>query len=81
MVLIAKIYKPTIALLPIGDLFTMGPREAAFASNLLKPKYIIGMHYGTFPGLTGTPKEFRKLLSPDLRKRLKELEPGVPVTL
>ncbi len=80
MVLLAKLYKPTIALLPIGNLFTMGPREAAFACNLIKPKYIIGMHYGTFPALTGTPAQLRKLLPADLRKRVRELVPGVPVT-
>jgi L-ascorbate metabolism protein UlaG (beta-lactamase superfamily) len=78
MVLIGKIYKPIIALLPIGDLYTMSPREAAFACNLLKPRYIIGMHYGTFPALTGTPGELRKLLPPDMKKRVKELKPGIP---
>ena len=80
MVIIGKIYKPSVVILPIGDLFTMGPREAAFACNLLKPQHIIGMHYGTFPALTGTPQELRKLLPTGLRKRVKELEPGVPVT-
>ncbi len=78
MVILAKIYKPAIALLPIGGLFTMDPREAAFACNLLKPRHIIGMHYGTFPALKGTPQELRKLLPPELKNRVKELEPGVP---
>jgi len=39
----------------------MGPREAAYACNLLKPKTVIPMHFGTFPVLTGTPGEFEKL--------------------
>ena len=81
MKLIAQLYKPDIVLLPIGDLYTMGPREAALACEWLHPKHIIGMHYGTFPALTGTPDELRKRLKPNLRKRLIVLAPGSPVRL
>src|ERR1700675_948874 len=49
MKLIAELYKPDIACLPIGDNFTMGPREAAHAIRLLGVKHVIPMHYGTFP--------------------------------
>jgi L-ascorbate metabolism protein UlaG (beta-lactamase superfamily) len=49
-------------MLPIGDLNTMGPREAAYACTLLKPKAVIPMHYATFPALTGTPESFQKEL-------------------
>ena len=49
-------------MLPIGDRFVMSPREAAYACNLLKPKAVIPMHFGTFPLLTGTPGEFKKLV-------------------
>ncbi len=77
MVLIGKIYKPDIALLPIGGLYTMGPREAAMACSLLKPKVIIGMHYGTYPALSGTPAELKKQLAPEYRKRVVELMPGI----
>jgi len=62
MALIAELYAPEIALLPIGDLFTMGPREAAVAARMLKPKYIVPTHYGTFPALTGTPDALREEL-------------------
>jgi L-ascorbate metabolism protein UlaG (beta-lactamase superfamily) len=62
MALIAELYAPDIALLPIGDLFTMGPREAAVAARLLKPKWIVPAHYGTFPALTGTPDALREEL-------------------
>jgi L-ascorbate metabolism protein UlaG (beta-lactamase superfamily) len=55
MQLIGELYRPDIALLPIGDLFTMGPREAAVAARMLKPRYIVPAHYGTFPALSGTP--------------------------
>jgi L-ascorbate metabolism protein UlaG (beta-lactamase superfamily) len=59
MKLIGEIYTPDVALLPIGDVFTMGPREAAFAIRLLGVKHVIPMHYATFPMLNGTPEELR----------------------
>ena len=62
MALIGELYEPEIALLPIGDLFTMGPREAAHAARMLKPKVIVPSHYGTFPPLTGTPDALREEL-------------------
>lgn len=62
MELINDLYKPDIAFLPIGDLLTMGPREAAYAAkNFLKNCHtFIPMQFGTFPELTGTAEEFRK---------------------
>ncbi|MEK6756148.1 MAG: metal-dependent hydrolase [Bacteroidota bacterium] len=81
MKLIAKLYKPQLALLPIGGLYTMGPREAAYACGLMKPHHIIGMHYGTLPVLTGTPGELKKYLPAPLKKRVMELEPGQTVTI
>jgi len=59
MKLIGEIYKPDIACLPIGDVFTMGPKEAAYAIRLLGVSHVIPMHYATFPMLTGTPEELR----------------------
>jgi L-ascorbate metabolism protein UlaG (beta-lactamase superfamily) len=67
MALIARIYEPDVAVLPIGDHFTMGPREAAVALELLAVKRCVPSHYGTFPLLTGTPE------------RLRELAPGVEI--
>src|SRR5205085_9085103 len=63
MALIGEIYQPEIALLPIGDLYTMSPREAAYAARMLKPKYIVPMHFGTSPSLTGTPEMLRDELA------------------
>ena len=60
MALIAKLLEPDLALLPIGDHYTMGPRSAAEAIRLLKVKTVIPMHFGTFPILRGTPDELRK---------------------
>lgn len=59
MALIGEIYQPEIALLPIGDLFTMSPREAAVAARMLKPRIVVPAHYGTTPALTGTPEALR----------------------
>jgi L-ascorbate metabolism protein UlaG (beta-lactamase superfamily) len=59
MALIGELYAPDLAMLPIGDFFTMGPREAAKAVELLGVKHVLGMHYGTFPALSGTPQGLR----------------------
>jgi len=64
MAIIRELYAPEVALLPIGDHFTMGPREAAHACKLLQPKYVIPMHFGTFPPLVGRPSHLRELLGP-----------------
>ncbi len=81
MKFIGKLHKPDVAIVPIGDLYTMGPREAAIACGLINPKQIIGMHYGTFPALTGTPQLLKKYLHTKLKKRVMELEPGKTVVL
>ncbi len=60
MAFLGELYKPKLALLPIGGHYTMGPREAAKAAELIKPKYVIPMHYGTFPVINGRPEEFSK---------------------
>jgi L-ascorbate metabolism protein UlaG (beta-lactamase superfamily) len=65
MQLIGRIYEPDVAVLPIGDHFTMGPREAAVALELLGVQRCVPCHYGTFPLLTGTPDELRRL-APDV---------------
>jgi L-ascorbate metabolism protein UlaG (beta-lactamase superfamily) len=62
MQLIHELYKPDVALLPIGDYYTMGPREAAIAVRMLGVNHVIPMHYGTFPILTGTPAALREAL-------------------
>jgi L-ascorbate metabolism protein UlaG (beta-lactamase superfamily) len=62
MALIRRIYAPAVAVLPIGDHFTMGPREAAVAAELVGAQRIVPSHYGTFPLLTGTPEALGGLL-------------------
>lgn len=78
MRLISEIYTPRLALLPIGDHFTMGPREAAAASALLASvEHVIPIHYGTFPVLTGTPEKFREALNHvEATVQVATMEPG-----
>jgi len=64
MSLIGRIYAPDVAVLPIGDHFTMGPREAAVAVELLGVIRVVPCHYGTFGLLTGTPDALRELVPP-----------------
>jgi L-ascorbate metabolism protein UlaG (beta-lactamase superfamily) len=78
MHLIEQLYHPELAFLPIGDLFTMSPVEAALACRLLRPGRVIPMHFGTFPPLTGRPEQLRELLG-DLPTEVWALEPGKPV--
>ena len=78
MQLIGRIYSPDVAILPIGDHYTMGPREAAVALELLGTKRCVPCHWGTFPLLTGTPQALQEL-APDVE--VDEIEPGDAVTL
>src|SRR5579863_1160142 len=73
MQIIRELYAPEIAMLPVGDLYTMGSREAAYACKLLKPKTLIPLNFGTFPVLTGRPSELQKLLA---GVEFVEVEPG-----
>ena len=82
MRIIADLYGPLdAALLPIGDLYTMGPREAAYATRLLRPKLVIPMHWGTFPVLTGTPAALAAELKDLPGTAVAHLRPGESVTL
>ena len=74
MKLIRELYKPEIAMLPIGGHFTMGPKEAALATRLLEPKQVLPLHFGTFPQLTGTPDELAALVG--YRVEVVQWKPG-----
>jgi L-ascorbate metabolism protein UlaG (beta-lactamase superfamily) len=63
MRLYGEIFSPDLAVLPIGDHFTMDPRQAAYACEMLGARMVIPSHYGTFPVLTGTPSMLRDQLS------------------
>lgn len=59
MKLLAEIYKPQVALIPIGDRFTMGPALASRAAEMIKPRVAIPIHYNTFPVIQQDPKDFK----------------------
>lgn len=75
MRLIGELYKPDAACLPIGDLYTMSPREAAHAVRLLGTRLVIPMHHGTFPQLTGRPEDLRALVR-DVDCEILDPKPG-----
>ena len=76
--LYGEIYHPEAAFLPVGDYFTMGPEEAAYAARMLGVKEVIPMHYGTFPLLTGTPEQLEAKLAGN-GIRVRKLHLGQPV--
>ncbi|RPI11272.1 MAG: metal-dependent hydrolase [Acidobacteriales bacterium] len=78
MQLIQQLYQPELVFLPIGDLFTMGPREAAAACRMLKPNKIVPMHFGTFPPLAGTPERLAELIRDLKDTQVWALEIGKP---
>ena len=78
MQLIARLYEPEVAILPIGDHYTMGPREAALALELLNVRRCVPCHYGTFPLLKGTPDELRQHAQ---GVEILELQPGETITV
>ncbi len=77
MALIKRLERPDVAILPIGDRFTMDPKAAAVACELLGVKHVIPAHFGTFPLLTGTPDQLKQELSAlSLDTQVHTLEPG-----
>lgn len=82
MRLIGELYSPRVALLPIGDHYVMGPKEAAKACELIKPEIVIPMHYQTFPILSGTVEKFKEELTNwGLNIRVIPLKPGEEFSL
>ena len=78
MQLIGRIYEPDVAVLPIGGHYTMDPKEAAVALELLGTKRCVPCHYGTFPPLKGTPQELKQLAP---GADVAEIEPGASIDL
>ncbi|MHA1594972.1 MAG: metal-dependent hydrolase [Candidatus Baldrarchaeia archaeon] len=82
MKLIGDLYRPDVALLPISGYYTMGPLEAAYATQLIKPKIAIPMHYNTFPVIKQDPNVFAenvKKLCPEVEVKI--LNPGETITI
>jgi L-ascorbate metabolism protein UlaG (beta-lactamase superfamily) len=76
MALIGRLYDPDLAILPIGDHFTMGPFEAAEAIRLLGVKRVVPTHYGTFGLLTGTPDALREAAADVSGLEVLDVQPG-----
>jgi L-ascorbate metabolism protein UlaG (beta-lactamase superfamily) len=79
MQLIERLYQPELAFLPIGDLYTMSPREAALACKMLNARKVVPLHFGTFPPLTGRPEKLAELLRDHPGTEVWTLEPGKTV--
>lgn len=58
--LYGELYQPDLIAVPMGDHYTMGPEEAAWACEMINAKYAVPIHYGTFPVLSGSPQDFKK---------------------
>jgi L-ascorbate metabolism protein UlaG (beta-lactamase superfamily) len=82
MRLIGDLYSPDLAILPIGGHYTMGPREAALAVELLGVREVLPIHYGTFPILAGTPEQLRTQLAARSlgQVQVHGIEPGQSIT-
>ena len=82
MQIVRDLYKPDLVILPIGDFYTMGAEQAAYALNLLKPKLAFGVHWGTWNGMPpGTPEALEKELAQyKLQTQLIKLKPGDTIT-
>jgi L-ascorbate metabolism protein UlaG (beta-lactamase superfamily) len=82
MKIVHDLYKPDLVILPIGDFYTMGAEQAAYALNLLKPPFAIGGHWGTWNGMPpGTPEALEKELARyKINTQLIKLKPGESLT-
>jgi L-ascorbate metabolism protein UlaG (beta-lactamase superfamily) len=78
MQLIGRLYEPDVAVLPIGGHYTMDPRQAALALELLGVERCVPCHFGTFPVLAGTPEQLAELAP---QATIERLEPGGSVTI
>ncbi|XWN37678.1 MAG: metal-dependent hydrolase [Balneola sp.] len=73
--LYGELYEPHVVLAPIGDHFTMGPQEAAYAVEMVNPNIAVPIHYGTWPPIDSDPNEFKEVL-----EDISDVEVVVPET-
>jgi L-ascorbate metabolism protein UlaG (beta-lactamase superfamily) len=81
MQLIGELYEPEVALLPIGDKFTMGIKEATKAVELIRPEIAIPMHYNTFDIINQDPLEFKKAVESKTNTKVTIMQPGQSIEL
>lgn len=65
-----------VAVVPIGDLFTMGPDDAVKAVKFLHPKLVIPCHYNTFPAIEQDADAFKKAVESETKAKCAPLQPG-----
>ncbi|MBO6620516.1 MAG: metal-dependent hydrolase [Balneola sp.] len=75
LTLYGELYEPHVVLAPIGDHFTMGPQEAAYAVEMVNPNLAVPIHYGTWPPIDSDPNEFKEIL-----EDISEVEVIIPET-
>lgn len=77
MQLLGELYRPELAFVPIGDLFTMDPHQAVRACRYVGVQRVVPIHWGTFPVLTGTPQDLRREMKDQgVNCEVVELAPG-----
>ena len=81
MKFLGEVYKPDILFVPIGDRYTMNPKDAALATSWIDPKVVIPMHYKTFPFLVQDPTEFKELCEASCRAIVTILEPAQTIEI
>lgn len=81
MQLIAELYEPEVALLPIGGRFTMGIKEAVKAVELIRPQIVVPMHYNTFDVIKQDPEEFKRAVEAKVDTKVVIMKPGETITL
>jgi L-ascorbate metabolism protein UlaG (beta-lactamase superfamily) len=81
MQLIGELYEPELALLPIGDKFTMGIKEATKAVELIQPKIVIPMHYNTFDVISQDPLKFKQAVESKTGTKVVIMQPGESIKL
>ena len=81
MKLIGEVYKPEILFVPIGDRYTMNPRDGALATSWINPKIVVPMHYKTFPFLVQDPGEFRRLCESMCKATVTIIDPGQSIEI
>jgi L-ascorbate metabolism protein UlaG (beta-lactamase superfamily) len=76
MELIGRLNKIDLAMIPIGDNFTMGPEDALEAVKMLKPGLVIPMHYNTWPLIKQDPLKFKSEVESKTGSKVSILAPG-----
>ena len=81
MELIGRLNKIDLAMIPIGDNYTMGPEDALEAVKMLKAEHVIPMHYNTFPLIKQDPLKFKTEVESQTGSKVAVMAPGESLEL